>query len=358
MCAFGKPRIAPNLLSKGDALMLEGTHKAMNGRNGGSRTILTERGILDAEPTLAGPFQGERMARREFQKPNVLRQEGPRPYWYIRYRRKVLVGKKQIRKEEKWHRLGYCDETTKRQAERARDEVLREVNREVYTIQTQVLFEDFVQIYRREHVPTLAPGPRQKYESLLDNHILPVFGGKRMCDIGTEEVQSFLNAKEKQGLSWWTRNDLKGILSGIFTKAADWGYWSGRNPAAKTLLGRKRPKRPKRILSDDQMRAPLAVLPAIIRLMVETAVSTGMRISEILGLKWSCVDLERGWIRVEERYYRGDQDEPKTEPRSECFLWGIYSTLTAGTNRRAPLQMPTSFNKTASRWTIARFCGT
>ena len=75
-------------------------------------------GTVSTEPTLVGPFQGERMARREFQKPSVLRQEGPRPYWYIRYRRKVLVSKNRIKREEKWHRLGYCDDITKRQAER------------------------------------------------------------------------------------------------------------------------------------------------------------------------------------------------------------------------------------------------
>jgi integrase len=49
------------------------------------------------------------------------------------------------------------------------------------------------------------------------------------------------------------------------------------------------------------------------RLIVETAVSTGMRISEILGLKWRSVDLERGVVHVEERYYRGDTGEPKSE---------------------------------------------
>ena len=61
---------------------------------------------LTSEPIHAGPSKGERMARREFQMPAVLRQKGPRPYWYIRYRRKVLVGKDQIERKEVWHTLG------------------------------------------------------------------------------------------------------------------------------------------------------------------------------------------------------------------------------------------------------------
>ena len=253
------------------------------------------------------------MARREFQMPSVIRQEGPRPYWYIRYRRKVLVGKNQIRKEEKWHRLGYCDEMTKRQAERHREEIMRDVNREIYTIQTQVAFGEFVKLYLEQHVSTLAPGPRQKYISLLANHILPEFGEKRLCDVRTEGVQTFLNRKAVDGLSWWTRNDLKAILSGIYTKASDWGYWTDKNPILRTVLGRKKAKREKLILTDEQVGRLLNELDCDVRLMVETAVSTGMRVSELIGLKWRCVDLDRGLIRVEERYYRGDTGEPKTE---------------------------------------------
>jgi hypothetical protein len=177
--------------------------------------------MLSAEPTLAGPFKGERMARREFQMPSVLRQDGPRPYWYIRYRRKVLVGKNQIDREEKWHRLGYCDEMTKPEAKRRREEVMKEINREVYTIQSHILFKDFVEIYKGQHTATLAPGGRNRDLSLLNNHIVPAIGAVRLRDIGAEEVQTFLNAKDAEGLSWWTRKGLQAVISSVFTKAGD-----------------------------------------------------------------------------------------------------------------------------------------
>ena len=273
------------------------------------------------------------MARREFQMPSVLRQEGPRPYWYIRYRRKLLVGRNEIRREEKWHRLGYCDEMTKHQAERRGSEILRDVNSEIDTIQSQVPIEDFAKVYKQQHLITLAPGGRERDISLLDNHILPAFGPMRLCDVGTEDIQEFLNAKAAEGLSWWTRRALKAVLSSVFTKADDWGYWEGRNPTAKVSLGRKRLKRERRILSDEEFRSLLAAVPERIRLMIETAVSTGMRISEILGLKWGSVELERGLVWVKERYYRGDTDEPKSE-RSQRVL--PLSNLTAAYRRLKP----------------------
>lgn len=141
--------------------------------------------------------------------------------------------------------------------------------------------------------------------------------------VDTDVVQVFLNRKAAGGLAWWTRNDLKGIISGIYTKASDWGYWSDKNPVLRTTLGRKRAKRLKLILSDEQFARLLNELREDVRLMVETAISTGMRVSEIIGLKWRCVDLDRGLIRVEERYYRGDTDEPKSERSHRILSLGV-----------------------------------
>ena len=116
------------------------------------------------------------MARREFQMPAVLRQQSARPYWYIRYRRKVLVGKNEIERKEVWHTLGSCDTITKREALRLRDEVMREINREVYTFQNQMLFADFAERYVKQHLVTLAPGGQKRYVSLIRNHLIPSFG--------------------------------------------------------------------------------------------------------------------------------------------------------------------------------------
>jgi hypothetical protein len=182
--------------------------------------------MLATESTFVEPSTGERMARREHQLPNVLRQDGTRPDYYIRYRLRVLNQRtKRFERKEKRHILGYCDEITKREAERVRDRVIAGVNDQVFTLKDQILFGDFVKIYENRHLPALALGPREKYRSLLKNHILPEFESLSLCDIGAELVQGFLNSKKEQGLSWWTRNDLKGIVSGVFTKASDWGYW-------------------------------------------------------------------------------------------------------------------------------------
>ena len=159
----------------------------------------------------------------------------------------------------------------------------------------------------------------------------------KLCDIGTESVQRFLNAKNQEGLSWWTRKALQAVMSSIFTKADDWSYREGRNPARRTTLGRKRPKRERRILSDEQLRLLLEAVPENVKLMVETAVSTGMRVSEILGLRWRCVDLSLGLVKIDERFYRGDTGEPKSDRARRVLPLGMLTEtyrrhLPAGVN--------------------------
>lgn len=141
------------------------------------------------------------MARREYQNPKVKLQDGPRPHWYIRYRVWVFVGKNEKKRKEKRHVLGYCDEMKKREAERLKDQIMRAINRQVYTIESHIPFENVVEKYRQNHFPTLASSTREKYGCHLDNHILPYFAGKRLSDADTESIQRFLNCK-KEGLGW------------------------------------------------------------------------------------------------------------------------------------------------------------
>ncbi len=275
------------------------------------------------EQILVEPKRGDRLARQEYQDPNVLRHDGKRPYYYIRYRIRVVAGEGKLGRKEIWHPLGYCDEMTKRAALRERDRIMQQVNHQIYTVRNQISLEDFAQIYEQQHLPTLSLGARRQQESLLRIHVLPALGRYRLCDLEDGlAIQSMLNAKAEAGLAWWTRKGMKAVLSSMFGRATDWNYWDKRNPVLRVRLGRKRAKYEKRILTDVQFCALLEQLPATVRLLVETLVSTGMRICEALGLRWRCVDLERGIVHVEERLYRGELAAPKTERSLRALALG------------------------------------
>jgi integrase len=78
-------------------------------------------------------------------------------------------------------------------------------------------------------------------------------------------------------------------------------------------LGKKRYKYERRILSFEETARVLARLEEPYRLIIETCIATGARISEVLGLKWKHVDLDAGTIKIEQRVWHQDVGRPKTE---------------------------------------------
>ena len=97
----------------------------------------------------------------------------------------------EIERKEVWHTLGSCDAITNGEALRLRDEVMREVNREVYTFQSQILFRDFAEIYMKQHLVTLAPGGQKRDLSLIRNHLIPPSGGSAYAISGRRKIPTF-----------------------------------------------------------------------------------------------------------------------------------------------------------------------
>jgi integrase len=103
-------------------------------------------------------------------------------------------------------------------------------------------------------------------------------------------------------------------MSGIFTKAQEWELLpdSFANPMHRVRLPRKWEVRKKRILSPEQTMQVLGRLRDPVLLISQTCLETGARISEVTGLRIQHVDLQLGCVRIEQRHWRGDIDEPKT----------------------------------------------
>jgi len=157
---------------------------------------------------------------------------------------------------------------------------------------------------------------REVAERFEQGRILPAFGDRQLADIDAAMIEGWLAGKERDGLGWWSRKGLRGCLSNIFATAREWKLWTGDNPAATARIGRKvevRELSKKQPLTAEQLRAILAAVSETTRFMLLIATLIGLRIPEIMGLRWSDIDLEAATLTVERRWYRGDVDQPKTE---------------------------------------------
>src|ERR1022692_4792609 len=134
------------------------------------------------------------------------------------------------------------------------------------------------------------------------------------CPGAGDAGQAGAGLAAEEGQSWYLMADLRNLMSGIFTKAQEWELLpdSFANPMHRVRLPRKWEVRQKRMLSPEQTMRVLARLRDPVLLISQTCLETGARISEVTGLRIQHVDLKLGCVRIEQRHWRGDIDEPKT----------------------------------------------
>jgi integrase len=188
-----------------------------------------------------------------------------------------------------------------------------------FVVQSQTHFADLVQKYLDTHISTFGPATQDDYRNKIKNHIPPAFENARLCNITNDAVQRWLNEKAAAGLAWWSRKGLRNILSSIFTQAEVWRLWDGRNPCERVNVGRQSEKWVKRIPKSEDLKKFLDTLADTAlctaegaRYIVLTAIASGLRISEILGLQPCDIDREKQTIRVARAWRRGSVVEPKT----------------------------------------------
>jgi integrase len=249
------------------------------------------------------------------QNPDILRTAGKRARYYIRpYVDCIDPQTGKLTSKQQRIYLGSAD-MGKRDAIHAKNRIMDTINRRQYVVQAQMRFVDFLDHYLKEYVAkpeNLAASTQAKYDSLIKNHIRPAFEHLTMAEVDTRRIDAMLSEKAKAGLSHSTRTDIRNILCGIFTQAERWGIWKERNPAKYVTLGRPRPVRLKRKLTEQQTQDLILALPEDVQLLVVASLTGTLRISEVLGLQWKHVDWHTSQMRIEQRYYRGDLDIVKT----------------------------------------------
>jgi integrase len=163
--------------------------------------------------------------------------------------------------------------------------------------------------------PRLRQKTRTGYEGALRNHLLPALGKKPIHAVTEDDVARLIRDLEAKGLKPWSiRGQALTPLSGIFKHAVRRG-WRADNPV-RNLEADEKPaikSRPKRILEESEIRTLIEKTPPKYEPLIRTAVFTGLRLGELLGLKWSDVDFGAGLIRVRRQLaQRGELEEPKT----------------------------------------------
>lgn len=140
------------------------------------------------------------------------------------------------------------------------------------------------------------------YRSHANIHIIPRIGDLTLAELSRGDVRDFMDEMQDDGVSASQVKKVMVSLRAVLSEAVE-REWIERNVAKDVKVRRNTRLDGKRveIPSKDEIRRIIQNAPASHRAMFTTAIFTGMRISELRGLTWGNVDLERKIIHVRQR---------------------------------------------------------
>jgi integrase len=151
------------------------------------------------------------------------------------------------------------------------------------------------------------------YLSVIKVHLRPAWSKVILTDIKPLEVQEWLKQLD---LSKKTKQNIKAAFHRMLELSMLWGLLPAqRNPLSLVEIkgGTTRPRRKKLILTPEQFQQLCNLLEEPYKTMVIIAMCLGLRVSEILALKWSDFDFEEGTLMITRGTVHGRIGRVKTE---------------------------------------------
>jgi integrase len=258
-------------------------------------------------------LEENRMARRRYQTGCLFIRGKKRKLWVARWREEMISPENTIRTVQRSEVLGPVSELSKKQAQSLLDSKLRTINAGSHRPQSTMQFKRFVEdIWKPSVFSLLRPGSRRYYGMQIETHVLPAFGSKALCEIDRAHVQCFVAEKRKHGYAGSSVHGMKTALGKILQSAVDWGYVE-QNSARGIHIGDRGSTGERVYLSAGDTQKLIASLKEPIRAIVTLLALTGLRIGELLALRWKHVDFLRGVVQVREAVSEGVFGSPKTK---------------------------------------------
>lgn len=181
--------------------------------------------------------------------------------------------------------------------------------------------DKWLELYKKDSV---SYGTYRNYQLYVDKHIKPAIGNLKFEQVRPAHIQKIF--KNDASLSDSARHHIYVTLNGIFKTAIE-NHYCRENPVRPISREAVDPAAVK-VFSPDQIEAilksdhALAIYPQLL-------LYTGLRMGELLALKWSDVDLDDGLITVSNSVARkeGGGHEVKSTKSGKIRYIGIPGKL-------------------------------
>ncbi len=212
------------------------------------------------------------------------------------------------KRRQKWERVE--EPNTKKHAETLLAQRLTELSTGEFRELKAIAFRDYIGVWTKTYADAqVRPATLDRYHSLFRVHLLPAFGDCLLLDLTVENVQLFRSQKLRDGQSPQSVKHMLRLLRQMLNHAIDWGYLRS-NPASKVKDPRV-PRREMDALGPKEVRLLLEHTPGRWFPLILTAVTTGMRLGELLAMKWQNLEWQSSRYWVKETLVRGSKERPR-----------------------------------------------
>lgn len=223
-----------------------------------------------------------------------------RDTWTFRYRERLLNGDVKHRAEI----VGTVEQyPTRSKAEKAAEKIRERINEK----KPAVTFKELAGRFERDVIPTIRAHTQATNRGNL-KYLREKFDDRRLDDIKTGEIDLWLNTLKSRTtgkeLSKQTRRHIRNLAHNLWRHAMLWEYLSPVvNPLSLVRVTKGAGEKPRSTVYVDadiyrRLMADEELIP-VAKMIVLVAMTTGMGISEILGLKWEdSIDFRKGVIHV------------------------------------------------------------
>lgn len=166
-------------------------------------------------------------------------------------------------------------------------------------------FSEFVSIWKRDARSNVAESWCLTQDTLIRLHIEPLLGSLDIYSLTPGHISKVLESSFKKGHSSKTRMHLYTILNKLFVDAIEFFELEIKNPVKRKY---HRPKVIKKKSNFMTLEQSIVLLEYVLQsqfshgIWIQTL--SGLRVSEVLPLKWGDIDFENNQIRLIKIYNR------------------------------------------------------
>ena len=161
----------------------------------------------------------------------------------------------------------------------------------------------FLELWMEKKATVCRESTMRSYRLQIGRHICPTLGDTELSKVSAAMIDRMLAQKQTDGLSGNSRRIIRCVLHGSLHQAFKWNLIT-QNPVLRTDA-------PKIIHKETEFLSELQTTAFIRQAMTAkngvlyvTALFTGLRKGEILGLQWSDVDFDERSLRVSKQLQR------------------------------------------------------